>query len=220
MAQTDGAGRGAERGAERKVHFGPKDYHQVKMDASVRLSPACSIVGDVTLGADVSVFAGAHIRGDEAPIVIGARSNVQENCSLHVSADIPLTVGRGVTVGHGAILHGCTIGDDCLIGMGSIVMDGAEIGEKSLVGAGALVTQGKKFPPRSMIFGSPARVVRELSDDEIALHICDPAEAYVATTDCMLAEGIMVHPDSDADIFPACKKAPGQNLHLTDLRQA
>ena len=189
--------------AVRKMHAGPKDYRQVRMDESVRLSPMASVVGDVELGPLVSVFASAHIRGDEAPIRIGARSNVQECCSLHVSADIPLTIGEGVTVGHGAILHGCTIDDNCLIGMGSIVMDGAHIGEGSLVGAGSLVTQGKDFPPHSMIFGSPARFVRELSDEEIALHILEPCEAYVETTQCMVDQGLMVHPAPGQDIFPA-----------------
>lgn len=178
------------------------DYHQVKMDPSVILSPACTICGDVTLGPDASVFAGTQIRGDGAPIRIGRRSNVQENCCLHVSGGFPVTIGDDVTVGHGAILHGCTIGDNVLIGMGAIVMDGARIQRDSFVGAGALVTQGKTFPPRSLIFGSPARAVRELTDEELESMVTLAAPDYRAVAESMLADGLMEHPPVDARVWP------------------
>ena len=125
------------------------------------------VSGDVSLGIESSVWFSATIRGDIAPIKIGNVSNIQDNAVCHVSVGVPLTVGDYVTVGHSAILHACTIGDHCLIGMGAIVLDRAEIGDHSIVAAGALVTGGKKFPPRSMIMGSPARCVRELTDEEV-----------------------------------------------------
>ena len=178
------------------------DYHQVRMDPSVRLSAACSIVGDVELAADVSVFAGTHIRGDGAPVRIGAGSNIQENCSVHVSGGFPVEIGRDVTVGHGAILHGCTICDNVLIGMGAIVMDGACIGRDSFVGAGALVTQGKAFAPRSLIYGSPARAVRELTDEELETMVTLAAPDYRALSLAMLADGLMAHPSPEARIWP------------------
>jgi carbonic anhydrase/acetyltransferase-like protein (isoleucine patch superfamily) len=108
------------------------------------------------------------VRGDIAAVRIGEGSNIQDGAVLHVDTDAPCDVGRNVTVGHRAILHSCTVADGALIGMGAIVLNGAEIGAGSIVGAGALVTQGKKFPPRSLILGSPAKLVRSLSDEEAA----------------------------------------------------
>ena len=143
------------------------DYHQVRIDRNAMLSPYATIIGDVVIGSDSSVFAGVHVRGDCAPIRIGKRTNIQENACLHVSVGSPLSVGDNVTVGHGAILHGCTIEDNVLVGMGSIVMDDAHIARDCIVGAGSLVTQGKNYPPRTLLMGRPARVVRELSDEEI-----------------------------------------------------
>ena len=179
-----------------------RDYHQVRMDPTARLSPACTICGDVELGPDVSVFAGTQIRGDGEPIRIGRGSNIQENCCLHVSGGFPIEIGEDVTVGHGAILHGCTIEDNVLIGMGAIVMDGARIQRDSFVGAGALVTQGKTFPPRSLIFGSPARVVRELTDEELESMVTLAAPDYRAVAQSMLADGLMAHPGPDARVWP------------------
>ena len=126
------------------------------------------VAGAVTLGADVSVWFSAVIRADIAAAVVGEGSNIQDGSVLHVDHDAPCIVGRGVTVGHRAVLHSCTVGDNALIGMGAIVLNGAEIGAESIVGAGALVTQGKKFPPRSLILGYPAKLVRELTDQEVA----------------------------------------------------
>lgn len=125
------------------------------------------ISGDVVLGKETSVWFSATIRGDIAPIRIGDYSNIQDGTVCHVSTGVPLTVGNWVTVGHNVILHACTINDHCLIGMGAIILDNAEIGDHSIVGAGSLVTGGKKFPPRSMILGSPAKAVRELTDEEV-----------------------------------------------------
>lgn len=136
------------------------------------------IHGKVTLGEGSSVWYGAVLRGDIAPIVVGAGSNVQDGCVLHVDHDTPCVVGEHVTIGHGAIVHACRVGNRCLIGMGAIILNGAEIGEESIVGAGALVTQGKRFPPRSMILGSPAKVVRPLTEAEVA-ELRPHAEAYV-----------------------------------------
>ena len=126
-----------------------------------------TVRGSVTLGANSSVFFGAVLRGDRAPITIGAGTNIQDNCVVHVDYDHPMTVGENVTVGHGAILHGCTVGDNTLIGMGAIVLNGAKIGNHCLVGAGALVTGKMDAPDGSMIMGSPAKVVRALTETEI-----------------------------------------------------
>ena len=126
------------------------------------------ITGDVTIKEDANIWYGAVLRGDIDPIVVGKGSNIQDGCILHTSEGTPCLVGDNVTVGHGVILHGCVIEDNCLIGMGATVLDGAVIGKESIVGACALVTKGKKFPPRSMIIGSPAKAVRTLTDEEVA----------------------------------------------------
>ena len=125
------------------------------------------VAGDVSIGENASVWFSSVLRADIAAVEIGDGSNIQDGTIIHVDTDIPCRVGRDVTVGHRAVLHSCTIGDGALIGMGAIVLNGAEIGAASIVGAGALVTQGKKFPPRSLILGSPAKFVRELSEEEV-----------------------------------------------------
>ena len=132
------------------------------------VAPSADLIGDVRLGHGVGIWFGAVIRADNTPIVVGDRSNVQEGAMMHSDPGVPLTVGAGCTIGHHAILHGCTIGDNVLIGMGATVLNGAVIGENSLVGAGALVTEGKSFPPGSLIVGAPARAVRTLPEDAIA----------------------------------------------------
>jgi carbonic anhydrase/acetyltransferase-like protein (isoleucine patch superfamily) len=136
------------------------------------------VSGRVELGEGASVWYGAVLRGDIAAISVGAGSNVQDCAVLHVDHDRPCVLGEQVTIGHGAIVHACEIGDRCLIGMGAIILNGAVIGEDSIVGAGALVTQGKVFPPRSMILGSPAKAIRALTDEEVA-GLRPHAEAYV-----------------------------------------
>ena len=128
----------------------------------VWIAPDAHVIGQVALGREVGIWFGAVLRGDNEQITIGDRSNVQEHTVMHTDLGFPLTVGEGCTVGHRAILHGCTIGDNTLIGMGAIVLNGARIGSNCLVGAGALVTEGKVFPDNSLIVGSPARAVREL----------------------------------------------------------
>ncbi len=132
------------------------------------IAPSADVIGSVSLGDEASVWYHATIRGDVNSITIGERTNIQDNAVLHVTHDLPLTIGKRCTVGHSAILHACTIGDDCLIGMGSTVLDGAVIGEESMVAAGALVTPNKHFPKRSMLMGSPAKLVRIISDEEFA----------------------------------------------------
>ncbi len=136
------------------------------------------LVGDVTIGEGSSVWYGAILRGDEAPITIGKNTNIQDGAVLHEAARYPLVIGDGVTVGHNAILHGCEIGNNVVVGMGSIVMNGAKIGNDSIVGAGSLVTQDKEFPDGMMILGSPARALRKLTPEEIARNRWN-AEEYV-----------------------------------------
>jgi carbonic anhydrase/acetyltransferase-like protein (isoleucine patch superfamily) len=135
----------------------------------VFIAPSATIIGDVHLGDEASVWFGGIIRGDYFPIRIGARTNVQDNAVVHITAERASTkVGDDVTIGHLALIHGCTVGNRCLIGMGSILLDGAEIGDESLVAAGALVPPGKKFPARSFIVGAPAKVIRTVTDDDFA----------------------------------------------------
>jgi carbonic anhydrase/acetyltransferase-like protein (isoleucine patch superfamily) len=133
----------------------------------VFVDPSAQIIGNVEIGANSSVWFNSVVRGDVYYIRIGESSNIQDLCCLHVTRDRnPTILGDFVTVGHGAILHGCTIESHCLIGMGAIVMDRVTIGQGSIVGAGSLVTQGMQVPPRSLVLGSPARVIRELAVDE------------------------------------------------------
>jgi len=143
------------------------------------IAPDATLIGDVRVGRNVGFWFGVVIRGDNEPIVIGADSNVQEHTVMHTDPSFPLTIGQGGTIGHRALLHGCTIGDNSLIGMGAIVLNGARIGRNSLVGAGALVTEGKEFPDNSLIVGSPARVVRELDAAAVA-RLRGSAAHYVA----------------------------------------
>lgn len=133
------------------------------------VAPSAELIADVRLGALASVWFGAVIRADNTPITIGARSNVQEGAMLHSDPGAPLSVGEDVTIGHHAVLHGCTIGDRVLIGMGAIVLNHAVIGPDCIVGAGALVTEGKEFPAGHLIVGSPARAVRPLGEAQIAM---------------------------------------------------
>lgn len=125
------------------------------------------IIGDVTLGDGVSIWPNAVLRGDQNSITVGDKTNIQDNCTLHEGLDYPLTIGEGVTIGHNAIVHGCTIGDYTLIGMGSIIMNGAKIGKNCLIGAGALVTQNTVIPDGSLAFGNPAKVIRPLKQEEL-----------------------------------------------------
>lgn len=137
-------------------------------DGSAWVSPSADLIGDVRLEREVSVWFGAVIRADNTPIVVGEGTNIQENAVLHSDPGQPLTLGKGVTVGHQAMLHGCTVGDNSLIGMGATVLNGAVIPENCIVGAGALVTEGKTFPPGSLIVGTPAKAIRELDEAAFA----------------------------------------------------
>ncbi len=149
-----------------------------KIAKSAFVAESADIIGDVEIHEGASIWFGAVLRGDEGKIEIGENSNVQDNATVHNNTKL----GKNVTVGHNAIVHGCEIADNCLIGMGATVLDGARIGEGSLVGAGALVTGGKEFPPKSLILGAPAKLVRELTDDDVAGNIKN-AEEYVRLTE-------------------------------------
>ena len=147
-------------------------------------APSADLIGDVRLGPRASVWFGAVLRGDNTPLILGEETNFQD-CSVgHSDADFPLTIGARVTVGHQAILHGCTIADDCLIGMGARILNGAVIEAECIVGAGALITESKRFERGSLIVGAPARVVREVTDAErrllrtSAAHYADKAQRY------------------------------------------
>lgn len=142
------------------------------------IAPDAHVIGRVTLGADVGVWFGAVLRGDNEPIVVGDRTNIQEGAMLHTDPGFPVTAGAGCTIGHHAIVHGCTLGDNVLIGMSATIMNGAQIGANSLVGAGALVTEHKIFPERSLIVGAPAKAVRTL-DEAAAEQLRQSAARYV-----------------------------------------
>ena len=153
-------------------------------DENAVILPGAVVSGDVTLGKGCFVLYNAVIRGDAEPITVGENTNIQDNCVLHTSFGSPLCVGSGVTVGHAAILHGCTIGDNTLIGMGSIVLDNAVVGKNCVIGAGSLVTGGSVIPDGCMAFGRPARFVRQLRAEEIehnrrmAEKYCEERELY------------------------------------------
>lgn len=155
-----------------------------QLAASAWVADSAQVMGDVTLGENVSVWFGSVLRGDTSSLQVGAGSNIQDGSVLHADPGQPLVVGERVTVGHQVMLHGCTIGDESLIGIGAVVLNGAKIGRNCLVGAGALVTEGKEFPDGSMIIGSPAKAVRELSPEQIeglrqsAQHYIDNARRY------------------------------------------
>ena len=135
---------------------------------NVFIASTATVIGDVTLGAHSSVWYGAVLRGDINYIRIGHHTNVQDNAVLHLADDFACVLGNWVTVGHSAVVHACTVGDECLIGMGAVILDGAVIGKQSLIGAKALVTQGTKIPAGSLVLGAPAKVVRKLTNEERA----------------------------------------------------
>lgn len=146
---------------------------------SAWVAGSAEVIGDVVIGDDTGIWFGVVIRGDTASIRIGARTNIQDLSVLHADVGQPLTIGAGVTVGHQAMLHGCTVGNDSLIGIGAVVLNGAKIGKGCLVGAGALVTEGKEFPDGCMIIGSPAKQVRMLTPEQLQ-GLRDSADHYVA----------------------------------------
>lgn len=159
-------------------------FEAEKCHPLVWIAPGAVVVGDVTLAENVSIWFNAVLRGDTESLTIGAGSNIQDLTMVHADPGFPVIIGENCTIGHRAIIHGAKIGDNVLIGMGAILLNGAEVGEESIVGAGALLTQRKKYPPRSLILGSPAKVVRAITDDELiklqssAAHYVEKAQEY------------------------------------------
>lgn len=153
-------------------------FFHVQLHETSWIAPSADVIGNVALGQDSSVWFSVVIRGDNELVSIGDRTNVQDGSILHSDPGFPLSVGNDTTVGHRVILHGCTIGQGCLIGMGAVIMNGADIGANSIVGANALITERKTFPARSLIVGSPAKLIRELTDEEVA-GLQESSEHYV-----------------------------------------
>ena len=174
---------------------------RLRLHPTAFVAPGATVVGEVTLGEHASVWFGTVVRGDGAPITVGAHSNLQDLTLVHVDEDAPAVVGERVTVGHRAIIHGCTIEDDCLIGMGAIVLSKARVGAGSLVGAGALVTEGQVIPPGSLAVGAPARVLGPVKDHHKAA-IADGTRHYAELAQAYLAKGF-------ARPFPNASSAPG-----------
>jgi len=163
--------------------------HNVELaDSSAYVAANATIVGQVEIGPGASVWFGCVLRGDNEPIVIGPRTNVQDLTVIHTDEGVPCTLGAGVTVGHRAVLHGAEVADGALIGIGAIVLNGAKVGGEAMIGAGAVVTEGQVIPPRHLALGVPARVVRELTDEEVerlraaAAHYVRRAEALREST--------------------------------------
>ncbi|MEP6991232.1 MAG: gamma carbonic anhydrase family protein [bacterium] len=152
---------------------------QPTIHATAYVHPAAHVIGDVTLGAHVSVWPTAVLRGDTAAITVGADSNVQDGAVLHVDAGVPCTVGSRVAIGHRAVVHGATVADDCLIGMGAILLNGVVVGTGSIVGAGAVCREGMVIPPGSLALGVPARIVRATTEAE-RMRIAKTVESYLA----------------------------------------
>ncbi len=143
------------------------DGHEPVVTDGAWIAPSAMLVGRVTIGAHASVYFGAVLRGDVNSISLGEGSNIQDNVAVHCDDDKPTVIGRRVSIGHAAVVHGCTIGDDCLIGMNATVLSGAVIGNESLVAAGSVVLEGTVIPPRSLVAGVPGKVRRELTDNEV-----------------------------------------------------
>lgn len=151
---------------------------QTPPEGAYWVAPDANVIGQVEIGEEVGIWFGVTLRGDNEPIRLGARTNIQENVVIHVDPGFAVTIGEGCTIGHGAIIHGCTIGENSLIGMGATVLNGAKIGRNCLVGANALVTEGKEFPDNSLIVGAPAKAIRTL-DDAAVEGLKRSAEHYV-----------------------------------------
>jgi len=165
------------------------------IDPSAFIAPGAVVLGDVTLGRDASIWYNCVVRGDMAPIVIGASTNIQDLTMVHVDEGVPCTIGARVGVGHRAILHGCTVEDDALVGMGAVLLNGVVVGRGSVIGAGAVLPEGLVVPPASLVLGVPARIVRSV-DDELAARIRRTWEHYVAEARRHRAGTIPRHPPS------------------------
>ena len=166
------------------------NYKSVKISEDARISKQSVLVGDVTIGRDSCVLYFTVIRGDEAPVVIGEESNIQENCTVHVSRNMPVHIGNNVTVGHNAVIHGCTIGDRSLIGMGAVILDGTKIGNDFIIGAGSLVTKNTVIPDCSLVMGSPAKIKRNLTWEE-KLRNLENSKRYVNVSRKMKEQGVL-----------------------------
>jgi len=169
---------------EEKTIYQYKDFWP-QIDPTAFIAPGVKVIGQVTVGAHTSLWHNTVARGDIEKIKIGSYSNVQDNSVIHVAYDFHAVIGDYVTVGHNAIIHGCEIEDDCLIGMGAIILNYAHIGKNSIIGAGTLVPQGKKIPPNSLVMGSPGKIIREVTAEEIetirraAVRYAEVAKAYL-----------------------------------------
>lgn len=158
-----------------------------QIDTSAWVAPNATVIGDIRLAANTSIWWNATLRGDNDPITIGENTNIQDGSVLHTDEGIPMSIGANVTVGHLVMLHGCTVGEGSLIGIGSVVLNRAVIGKNCIVGANSLIPEGKVYPDRSLIVGSPGKVVRELTDDEVAklqksaAHYVNNAQRYRTT---------------------------------------
>ena len=157
------------------IEYGGK---KPRVDPSAFVAPTAVLIGDVEVGPQSSVWFGAVLRGDNEWIELGERSQIQDNVMLHTDPGFPITIGANCVIGHNVVLHGCTVGDNTLIGMGAILLNGSKIGNNCLVGAGAVVTEGREFPDNSMVLGSPARVIREV-DEKARNMIAHGADVYV-----------------------------------------
>ena len=168
----------------------PINYYNLKIAPGARIAKQSVVIGDVTIGDKSCVLYFSVLRGDDGPIRIGKESNIQENCTLHASPGYPVEIGDRVSVGHNVVLHGCTIGDDSLIGMGSVIMDGVRIGKQCLIGAGSLVTKHMEIPDGSLVMGSPAKIKRELTDEEKA-HLRENSDLYVEVGESLWRGGVL-----------------------------
>lgn len=166
------------------------NYKNIKISEDALIAKQSVIVGDVTVGRDSCVLYYAVIRGDEAPVTIGDETNIQENCTIHVSHNKPVYIGNNVTVGHNAVLHGCTIGNRTLIGMGAVILDGAKIGSDCIIGAGSLVTKNTVIPDGSLVMGSPAKIKRNLIWEE-KLGNLENSKEYVRVSKQMKTQGVL-----------------------------
>lgn len=181
-------------GSDREQHFERLERHLGKLPKvgkGAYIARGATVIGDVTIGEQASVWPGTVLRGDINRIEIGSFSNVQDNSVVHLSDDYGCLIGEWTTIGHSAVVHACTIGDECLIGMGAVILDGAEIGNQCIIGANALVTGGTKVPDGSLVLGSPAKVVKTLSDEQRA-GLKWWAEKYVWNSEYYLRHDINV----------------------------
>lgn len=175
-------------------------YNQItpRIGKHVYIAPTAVVLGDVTIGDGSSIWFNAVLRGDMAPITVGSRTNIQDNCTVHTDLDLPARIGDNVTIGHNAVVHGCTIDDESLIGIGAIVLNRAYVGAQSLVAAGSVVREGTQIPPRQLVAGSPA-VVKKALGDEFLVRIRQATQDYL-----MLSEAYLQQLDSLTDLH--CKR--------------